>query len=298
MKVILLATILASAYAVCPNSCSGHGQCTRGVLQDVDNTLNIAGQEFSGSHGQDTCQCHTEDGCSQPSGVRSVYGWLNNDAAADETDAGTSDNYEYYGRSDYRQCHYAWTGADCSLRTCPRGTAWADRPWGYNFGHRRIVECSNGGSCDRKSGECQCLDWYTGGSCERSVCPNDCSGNGICVTQKVMAEMANVILTSPANTDNDGQALYTLNWDAEAQQGCWCDYGFRGIDCSQIECPSMIDPIVADPYVGTNNDNAAYLGRLEGRDCSGRGLCDYSSGLCECFSGYTGEACQRQTILM
>ena len=42
------------------------------------------------------------------------------------------------------------------------------------------AECSNKGFCDRKTGECACLDGYEGVGCERTACPRGCSGHGTC----------------------------------------------------------------------------------------------------------------------
>jgi len=42
------------------------------------------------------------------------------------------------------------------------------------------------------------------------------------------------------------------------------------------------------------NDGA---GTTEAKSCSGRGLCDDSSGECQCFKGYTGVDCSIQNAL-
>ena len=82
--------------------------------------------------------------------------------------------------------------------------------------------------------------------------------------------------------------------------GCFCDPGFRGPACEFEECPSG-----ADPLNGYGNE--------AGRDCSGRGLCDYHTGnififfivifflfigTCECFSGFFGTRCDKQTTII
>jgi len=52
------------------------------------------------------------------------------------------------------------------------------------------MECSNQGLCDRGSGECECFDGYSGIDCGATSCPNDCSGNGRCLSISDMARAA------------------------------------------------------------------------------------------------------------
>jgi len=132
------------------------------------------------------------------------------------------------------------------------------------------VECSGKGVCDRKTGECACFGNYEGIACERTVCPNNCNDAGVCFTEKQLAAEASLTYSTP--------------WDAEMHVGCICDIGRRGPDCSLIECPSGSDPLKG-------------YGNAAGRDCSGRGICDYSSGSCNCFHGYYGTKCEYQTVL-
>jgi hypothetical protein len=59
------------------------------------------------------------------------------------------------------------------------------------------MECSNQGMCDRGTGECECFDGYNGIDCGSTSCPDDCSGNGRCMT---IAEMARSAPTRSGNT--------------------------------------------------------------------------------------------------
>lgn len=64
---------------------------------------------------------------------------------------------------------------DCSARVCPNGRAWADVPTSPTTAHA-YMECSNRGSCDRVTGLCSCFAGFTGAACDRTECPNSCSG--------------------------------------------------------------------------------------------------------------------------
>jgi len=137
-------------------------------------------------------------------------------------------------------------------------------------------ECSGRGICDRSTGSCNCVAGYSGDACQRTVCPGDCSGNGICQSEAYFVQDASTA---------SGLSLTYTGFDANSAYGCKCDAGFRGPDCASRECPSGPDPMNGD-------------GGAQGMDCSGRGLCDYSTGICKCFKGFFGERCEEQTNLI
>jgi hypothetical protein len=158
-----------------------------------------------------------------------------------------------------------WTGGDCSLRTCPKDIAWVGTVVGANDLHP-VAECSNKGICNRLSGTCQCFDGYDGIACQRQACPNDCNARGVCFPERMLAEKAGRVYDKP--------------WDASKTVGCVCDVGYRGVACDEEECPSGPDPLGG-------------MGNETGRDCSGRGVCNYNIGVCRCFGGFFGDRCQK-----
>jgi len=209
-KLLLLA---ASAYAYCPNGCSGHGSCGA----------------------DDRCTCHLRP---------------NNDTA--------------------------WQAADCSERTCPKDTAWVKYPVaGHNDVHG-MAECSNQGSCDRKSGECDCFPGYSGAGCQKAACGDaTCSGHGVCMSAQDLAAA-------------DHGNVYNL-WDSEVTMGCKCEPGYSGPTCESKMCKHGLDPLyIDDDYMTIRAPTARVLlqyvnvtGNLEAMDELGNADADgdLSTGL-------------------
>merc|ERR1711988_739090 len=57
---------------------------------------------------------------------------------------------------------------------------------------------------------------------------------------------------------------------------------------------------VSQPFTAAHRERRIFLnfkGTTTSAACSGRGLCDGSSAECQCFKGYTGQACQIQNAL-
>lgn len=203
---------------------------------------------------------------------------------------------------------------DCSARTCPSGRAWADVPTSSTVAHA-FQECSNRGTCDRVNGQCTCFDGFSGPACNRNKCPNDCSGHGQCVSMKDLAQLPNALPLN-ANTYYEGYES-TITWDEDMSYACLCDSSWDvglasgqtqepewfGPDCSKRHCPSGDDPMTVTIETNCNGVTAANsnavgsAGNLCQVDCANRGICNYDTGLCQCFNGFYGVNCINQDVL-
>jgi hypothetical protein len=67
---------------------------------------------------------------------------------------------------------------------------------------------------------------------------------------------------------------------------CTCFGNWQGADCSERVCNYGLAWVDAPSATDTAHWYA---------ECSNKGICDRSTGLCECYEGYTGKGCRRST---
>jgi hypothetical protein len=156
--------------------------------------------------------------------------------------------------------------------------------------------------------------------------PGKCSGKGLCLSIKTLQRHKDAL---PLRTATYNYRFYSVNstggfdfrnvtamnipakaWDDDTHYACVCDsswsVGLQSGDKQQAEyfgpfcqfrhCPSGDDPMTKIDE--TNCTGKAIFGGdvgLSGNlchvDCSNRGICDYSSGICNCFDGFYGSNC-------
>lgn len=210
-----------------------------------------------------------------------------------------------------------YKAADCSKRICPADAAWTDVPTAADTAHA-TAECSNAGICNRNTGQCECFAGFEGDACQRMSCPNDCSGHGKCVSLSVMASETNGFPFGVDTSYGSDSTDSTTTWDAHRIYGCVCDSSWSvgwdsgetqvtewfGPDCSRKHCPSGNDPMTdADETDCSDKQNngadfgTGQPGNLCHVDCANRGICDYTTGVCDCFPGFYGQACTLTSVL-
>jgi len=157
---------------------------------------------------------------------------------------------------------------DCSDRICPFEVAWVDHPDVAGH-HHKYMECAGKGICDRSTGECSCFEGYEGKGCQRSACPNDCSGHGRCdyiedlpygstwndwVDPWVDENSANSLMTSRTQSlfSDDAKMFEYHLWDKSKSRKCVCDATYGDLDCSKRLCPYGTDVLDTkdDTYYG------------------------------------------------
>lgn len=182
-------------------------------------------------------------------------------------------------------CFPTWTGADCSLRTCPLGKAWTGNALVTDRLHDQLVECSNmvrccavslsnccqmqlfvQGSCNRLNGVCSCLSGFGGYACQKSahsltsfarslvslavtvavLCPSDCNGHGVCMSLADAGPAFN-------NRNLVYDTTYDNVWDHDMIFGCVCDAPYYGYDCSlryvQLAVRILLSSVVLAAFV-------------------------------------------------
>ena len=219
---------------------------------------------------------------------------------------------------------------DCSSRACPVGPSmgniqtysYEDVPSSYSQGinMHRLMECSNNGICNRKTGVCKCAEGFYGAACQKMKCGGTptCSGRGRCQSMLRLARnpLALPLTTTPIYYVNVNQSLNEAAWDANMGHTCVCDSSWSvglgsggtqlaeyfGASCENRRCPSGDDPNTRT-IDETNCENKIQTGQINNInelgqpgnkchiDCSNRGTCDYSTGICSCFPGFKGDNC-------
>ncbi|KAN0042784.1 hypothetical protein ACTA71_012707 [Dictyostelium dimigraforme] len=200
-------------------------------------------------------------------------------------------------------CDSSHQGVDCSLplAECPK----------YNS-----KDCNgSAGSCNNQTGVCTCNGQNTGEDCSGTQCSDPtCSGFGTCniVTGNCECdslhqgnECSLPLVTCPNyNSLECNGGSNTCNNQTGA---CSCDSLHQGNDCSLplIQCPTYNS---LECNGGSNNCNnqtgvCSCDSSHQGNDCSkpyieclnncnGQGVCDTTTGKCECISGkFLGEDC-------
>ncbi|XP_074507353.1 tenascin-R isoform X2 [Sebastes fasciatus] len=140
--------------------------------------------------------------------------------------------------------------AQCGSGCCGESSA---------MGHLDFIPgCSGHGSFSFDMCGCICEEGWAGKNCSEPRCPDDCSGQGVCM---------------------EGE--------------CICDRDFGGDNCSEPRCPSdcsgrglCIDGECVCEESFTGDD--CMVGRCL-NDCSDQGMC--VNGTCQCRPGYVGEDC-------
>jgi len=312
--------LLAAGLAACPNKCSGHGKCKADDKCDCFNHYwgpdcsyrnckeNIAWVEgtIADPHAYVECanrgvcdratgECVCQDGFDGAGCQRlkcpnacSGHGTCEYIDALGAYVGGAWDTTKVQGC----KCDGGYTGYDCSQRLCPNGDDPLTVPGSQN-GQTWTVSIAHTSTL-AGTGIWIIKDLW--GQYESSR-PFDLTSASV-ATAALLDTDAIKTLTSGVTVTPSGGAAGTDTYVFVLSSPAYVsDVTIDIVSCNIGGCYPMR---AGATNAGTNSVTTAVTApaaKLEAAQCSNRGLCDASSGICQCFEGYFGNSCEFQTVL-
>jgi len=106
------------------------------------------------------------------------------------------------------------------------------------------------------------------------------------------------VTVSASAADAFGQVSVNVTFTGNAVQGPQNLLSVESYECG-AGCTPRIDGLFVETRYGQkpSNVSAVQLADYNSYECGRRGKCDYSTGLCQCFTGYTADNCNTLTTL-
>lgn len=254
-------------YTTCPNSCSGHGQCKQNarVNTDYDTPNNAL------FHGSQYWDAHITMRC---------------------------------------VCDRGFSGYDCSERICPHGddilTTCVTGEADVQTVDLEFAATMSGYTEHAKFFTLTFTDNYNGVYDTPPIAIMDDPIATASLTQIALEGLPNQALPSiqvrGSQTGNTQSMAITFS-DASTpglQRDLGCNVRYGNAVCASGQQP-LIDSDLTEAdltcsNVGHNSDDPADY--EENVECGNRGICDKSTGKCECFDGHSGEACEVASVFV
>jgi hypothetical protein len=183
-------------------------------------------------------------------------------------------------------CDPGYTGYDCSERICPQG----DDPIttsGISVVYNFQTDATPAGDVTLKYNDWRGNTFETNALDLATITAN--------VIQEALLALPNQAVTSVTVTGSDPSdgAGFDITFNSPTS-GASDGLTVQSVVCAVHGC----QPKVTTASTNTLALTVGSTQTIEFATCSNRGSCDTTTGLCLCESGYFGEACEGQTIIM
>lgn len=106
------------------------------------------------------------------------------------------------------------------------------------------------------------------------------------------------VAASTVGGDFQGQVIVNVTFTGNSVQGPQHLLVVEDYECG-AGCTPRLDGLLVETRLGKKSSNVTSVRLADNNsyECGRRGKCDYSTGLCQCFTGYTGDNCNTLTTL-